>query len=152
MERRQHLRVVDTYTTMKAYRDILKNVTAEYAQISEGGASRIVFIGGEMVGGATRAAGANFVYSDAAWQYQFKAEQISCCDCFHPSVTGQDQLGKLAKNGLACTRLNPCCKETGDPLVDGRCARTESKRTYYNGLFKAGESNNLLRGAGFDTF
>ncbi len=128
-------RIIDTYTTMKAYRDILKTVTAEYAAIPEGGASRVVFIGGEMVGGTYKAADANFIYSDAAWQYQFKAEQISCCDCFHPSLTGQDQLGKIAKIGLSCTRLTPCCKETGDPLIDGKCARTEVKRAYYNGLF-----------------
>lgn len=128
-------RITDTYTTMKAYRDILKNVTAEYALIPEGGTSRTLFIGGEQVGGATRAAGANFIYSDAAWVYKFKAEQISCCDCFHPSVTGQDQIGKLMKTGLACTRLNPCCKETGNPLVDGKCERTEVKRTFYNGFF-----------------
>lgn len=128
-------RIIDTYTTMKAYRDILKTVTAEYAAIPEGGASRVVFIGGEMVGGATKAAATNFVYSDAAWQYQFKSEQLSCCDCFHPSSSGQDLLGKIAKNGLSCTRLNPCCKETGDALTDGKCARTETKRVYYSGLF-----------------
>ncbi len=128
-------RIVDTYTTMKAYRDILKSVTAEYAQIPIGGASRSVLIGGEAVGGATKAAGTSFLYSDAAWQYQFKSEQLSCCDCFHPSAVGQNQLGQMMKIGLSCSRISPCCKETGDPLVDGKCARTETKRTYYNGIF-----------------
>lgn len=129
-------RIVDTYTTMRAYRNILRSVTAEYAAIPEGGASRVVSIGGEIVGGATKAAGARFVYSDAAWRYQFKSEQLSCCDCFHPSSAGQDQLGKIAKTGLLCSRLNPCCKETGDPLVDGKCARVETKRYFYNGILE----------------
>ncbi len=128
-------RIIDTYTTMKAYRDILKSVTAEYAAIPIGGASRTVLIGGATVGGGVKAAGTNFVYSDAAWQYQFKSEQLSCCDCFHPSAVGQDQLGKMMKIGLSCSRITPCCKETGDPLVDGKCSRTETKRTYYNGIF-----------------
>jgi hypothetical protein len=128
-------RIADTYTTMKAYRDILKNVTAEYALISVGGTSRVVTVGGETVGGASKAAGTVFVYSDAAWQYRFKSEQLSCCDCFHPSAAGQDQLGRIMKNGLSCSRIQPCCKETGDPLIDGKCARTEVKRVYYKGFF-----------------
>ncbi len=128
-------RIADTYTTMKAYRDILKNVTAEYATIADGGNSRIVSIGGETVGGAAKAAGVVFVYSDAAWQFRFKSEQLSCCDCFHPSALGQDQLGRMMKNGLSCSRFQACCKETGDPLTDGQCARTEVKRVYYKGLF-----------------
>lgn len=128
-------RIADTYTTMKAYRDILKSVTAEYALISDGAVSRVVTVGGETVGGAAKAAGTAFIYSDAAWQYRFKAEQLSCCDCFHPSAVGQDQLGRMMKNGLSCSRIQPCCKETGDPLTDGKCARTEVKRVYYNGFF-----------------
>lgn len=128
-------RIVDTYTTMKAYRDILKNVTAEYATILDGCVSRTLFIGGEMIGGGTKAAGANFLYSDAAWQYRFKSEQLSCCDCFHPSAVGQDQLGRIMKVGLLCSPIQACCKETGDPLIDGKCGRTEMKRAYYNGLY-----------------
>jgi lysophospholipase L1-like esterase len=128
-------RIVDTYTTMKAYRDILKNVTAEYAAIADGGISRVVTIGGETIGGGIKAPGAAFIYSDAAWRYRFNTNQLSCCDCFHPSAAGQDKLAQMMKNGLSCTRLNPCCKDTGDPLTDGKCARTEVKRIYYNGLF-----------------
>ncbi len=127
-------RIVDTYTTMKAYRDILKSVTAEYAAIPDGGTSRIVFIGGESVGGAAKAAGANFLYSDAPWVYRFNADQISCCDCFHPSATGQDTLAKFMKNGISCSKTQPCCKETGDALTDGKCEKTERKRVFYNGI------------------
>ncbi len=128
-------RIVDTYTTMKAYRDILKRVTAEYAAIPDGGTSRTLIIGGEMVGGAAKAAGTNFVYSDAAWMSRFSADHLSCCDCFHPSAVGQDVIARMMKNGLSCSRVTPCCKDTGDPLTDGKCARTEAKRVYYNGLF-----------------
>jgi hypothetical protein len=127
-------RVTDTFTTMRAYREILKRVTAEYASIPAGGTSPVVIIGGEMVGGAVKATGTDFVYSDAPWFYRFSAEQISCCDCFHPSGIGQDQLAKLLKNGLSCSRLQPCCKDTGDDLADGKCTRTEIKRVFYRGL------------------
>lgn len=128
-------RIVDTYTTTKSYRDILKRVTAEYAEIADGGNSRVVFIGGEMVGGAVKANGTSFVYSDAPWAYKFNADQISCCDCFHPSGSGQNTLAKLMKEGLSCGRFNQCCKETGDPLVDGKCGRTEIKRVSYRGIY-----------------
>jgi hypothetical protein len=128
-------RIADAYITMKAYRDILKNVTAEYASIPDGGISRVVQVAGETVGGGIKASGTVFVYSDAAWQYRFSSEQLSCCDCFHPSAIGQDALGRMMKTGLTCSRINPCCRETGDPLIDGQCARTELKRIYYNGLF-----------------
>lgn len=128
-------RIADTYTTMKAYRDILRAVTAEYAQIPEGGASRVITIGGETVGGARKAFATSFVYTDAPWQYRFTSEQLSCCDCFHPSAEGQNKIGQMMKNGLTCTRANPCCRETGDPLLDGQCARTEIRNTYYSGLF-----------------
>jgi len=127
-------RIVDTYTTLKIYHDILKNVTTEYAAIPPGGMSRIVMIGGQTVGGGVRAAGTEFVFSDGPWYYRFNADQISCCDCFHPSATGQNTLAKLAKSGLACSRINPCCKDTGDPLSDGKCMTRERKRIYYQGL------------------
>lgn len=128
-------RIADTYTTMKSYRDILKNVTTEYAAIPDGGNSQIIMIGGQTVGGGVKAAGTTFIYSDGPWNYKFNADQLSCCDCFHPSNIGQDTIARLMKNGLSCTRLNPCCKDTGDPVSDGRCATTTRKRAYYSGLF-----------------
>lgn len=127
-------RITDTFTTMRAYREILKRVSAEYAAIPNGGTSPVVIIGGEMVGGAVKAAGTDFVYSDAPWFYKFNADQLSCCDCFHPSGVGQNELAKLLKNGLSCSRIQPCCKDTGDDLADGKCTRTEVKRVYYRGL------------------
>lgn len=128
-------RIADTYTTMRSYRDILRTVAAEYAAIPDGGNSQIIMIGGQMVGGGVKALGTTFIYSDAPWNYKFSADQLSCCDCFHPSNIGQDSLARLMKNGLSCTRLNPCCKDTGDPVSDGRCATTTRKRALYSGLF-----------------
>src|SRR5207248_1738936 len=69
-------------------------------------------LGGEMVGGAAKAQGTTFLFTDGPWVYKFNADQLSCCDCFHPSATGQDALAKLMKNGLSCSRLQPCCKDT----------------------------------------
>jgi hypothetical protein len=127
-------RVIDAFNSMRSFREILKRVSADYAAIPEGGMSPVVLIGGEMVGGATKAAGSRVVYSDAPWFYQFNADQLSCCDCFHPSALGQDTLARLAKIGLSCSKTAPCCRETGDPLTDAKCLRTERKRVFYRGL------------------
>lgn len=127
--------VVDAFNTMKGFREILMRVTAEYSAIPVGGTSPVIMIGGQMVGGATRAAGTSFVYSDAAWNYKFNSEQLSCCDCFHPSAIGQDTLAQMAKIGVSCSKTAPCCRDTGDDLTDGKCERTERKRKYYNGLY-----------------
>jgi hypothetical protein len=73
-------RVADTYATMKAYRDILKGVSLEYAAIPDGGTSRVVMVGGQVVGGGVKAPGTVFAYSDAPWFYKFKTDELSCCD------------------------------------------------------------------------
>jgi hypothetical protein len=129
-------RVADTYTTMKNYRDILKRVAEEYAAIPIRSSSPVVLIGGQIVGGGTKAVGTTVIFSDAAWRYRFRSDQISCCDCFHPSSVGQDSLARLLKGGLVCSRVNPCCKDTGDPVADGKCSVTDQKRTFYAGLFQ----------------
>ena len=130
-------RIIDSYTTMKAYHDILKTVSAEYDAIPVGGLSPVVMIGGEVVGGGLKAAGTTVVYSDAPWYYRFTSNQISCCDCFHPSGLGQDTLARLLKDGLTCSfRAGTCCADTGDALADGKCATIDRRRAfYYRGLF-----------------
>jgi hypothetical protein len=99
-----------------------------------GGHSPVVQVGGATVGGAAMAAGTVVAFSDAPWNYKFRSEELSCCDCFHPSFVGQNVLGRIMKVGLTCNRLFPCCKETGDPLTDAKCLITEKKATYYRGL------------------
>lgn len=128
-------RIADAYNAMKTYRDIIKRVAEEYGAVRVGGRSPVVMIGGQIVGGGLKAPGTVFVHSDVPWFYKFKSEQISCCDCFHPSGVGQNALAALLKNGLSCTRANPCCKDTGDALTDGRCSTLNYMQTYYNGLF-----------------
>lgn len=127
-------RVIDAYNTTKAYRDVIKRVAAEYAAIAPGGTSPVVQVGGATVGGATLAAGTVVAFSDAAWNYKFRSEELSCCDCFHPSWVGQNTLARIAKVGLTCSRLFPCCKETGDPLTDAKCLVTDKKATFFRGL------------------
>jgi hypothetical protein len=128
-------RIMDTYTAMKSYHDIIKRVTEEYGTIRDGGRSPVVMIGGQIVGGGVKAFGTVFAYSDVPWFYRFSSAQISCCDCFHPSGLGQDVLARLLKNGLFCTRANPCCKDTGDTLADGKCATLNYRQTHHQGIF-----------------
>ncbi len=131
-------RIADSYTTMKLYHDILKSVSSEYASIPVGGSSPVVMVGGQIVGGGIKAVGTTVAYSDAPWYYRFTSNQISCCDCFHPSGLGQDTLARLLKDGLTCSvRSGTCCgRDTGDALSDGKCATTERRRAYYyRGLF-----------------
>jgi hypothetical protein len=119
---------------MKMYHDILRDVTQEYDAIQPGGTSRIVTIGGQTVGGGTKAPSVAFAFSDGPWYYKFNSSQLSCCDCFHPSAVGQNALARLMKSGLACSRINPCCKDTGDPLADGKCSVRDRKGRFYRGL------------------
>jgi lysophospholipase L1-like esterase len=129
-------RVADAYTTALAYRNILQRVTAEYAAIPSGGASRVVTVGGQMVGGVMKASGSTLVYSDATWRYKFASSQLSCCDCFHPSRTGQDTLARIAREGLRCTGSpDTCCRDTGNSVTDGRCSTTDTSGTFYPGFF-----------------
>lgn len=127
-------RIIDSYTSLKAYRDILMSVTAEYAAIPDFGSSPIIVIGGQTVGGGIKAAGTNFVFSDAPWNYRFNSSEISCCDCFHPSGIGQNMLGRMLKDGFVCSRNTPCCTDTGNALADGRCTGSPRQRIRYNGV------------------
>jgi len=136
-------RIADSYTALKTYRDILRTVTVQYAAIPDFGTSPVVFIGGQTVGGGVKAPGTTFVHTDAPWYYRFNSSQISCCDCFHPSGTGQDTLGRIIKDGFICSRNTPCCLDTGDALVDGKCTFSPRRRILYNGLLPA--STKLLQ-------
>jgi hypothetical protein len=128
-------RIIDAYETAKAYRDILARVTAEYAQIPVGGTSRVVTIGGQAVGGATKAIGVRLDFSDAPWVYKFKGEELSCCDCFHPSVAGQNTAARVLFDGFVCSAADVCCADTGDARADGVCAATDTSGRFVPGLF-----------------
>ncbi len=128
-------RVIDAYQTAKAYHEILVRVTAEYAAIPEGDFSDVVTIGGETVGGAPKATGVNLVFSDTPWVYSFVSEQISCCDCFHPSILGQDDIARILFKGINCSPSDPCIADTGDPLTDALGGAPDTSGTHYPGFF-----------------
>jgi lysophospholipase L1-like esterase len=119
-------RVAAAYQMTKAYRDILSTVAAEYATVPENV---------KTASGATKAPGVEIVFSDAAWRGEFDDEDISCCDCFHPSVQGQDRLARGLLEGLTCGNADVCCADTGDPVADGRCAQEDRSGAFLSGFF-----------------
>jgi hypothetical protein len=128
-------RIVDAYEIAKAYHDILADVTAEYANIAEGSASQVVTVGGQSVGGAVKAAGVLLDFSEAPWVYKFKDNQISCCDCFHPSFRGQNTAARILFDGFTCNATDVCCADAGNSLGNGRCTAEDTSGTFYPGLF-----------------
>jgi len=68
------------------------------------------------------ASGVSFVYSDAIWASQLLAADISCCDCFHASVKGQQRLADAAFNGVTCNSVTPCCTDDKSPLENAQCS------------------------------
>ena len=128
-------RIRDVYEMARTYRDILDRVTHEYATIPAGGASQVVTIAGETVGGTTQALGVQLSFSNASWEYKFASEDISCCDCFHPSVQGQDVAARILFDGFTCSESDVCCSDTGDALADGLCETEETTGRFVPGLF-----------------
>ena len=128
-------RLQDGYETAKAYRDIMARVSAEYAALAEGETSKEIEVGDETVGGAVKAAGASLSFSNASWVYKFKSEQISCCDCFHPSFLGQDAAAQILFDGFTCSPTDVCCADTGDPVSNALCTTEDTGGTFHPGLF-----------------
>lgn len=124
-------RVRHAYDTARAFRDVLARVSAEYANVPPGSPSRVVRIGGQWVGGAGKAIGVTVAYSDAPWRYRFTAGQLNCCDCFHPSPSGQNAAARVLYQGFTCTPSEPCCRDTGDSYRDGRCLDTITDGTTF---------------------
>jgi len=130
-------RVADAYEMSKKYRDIIMRVTAEYASIPVGAASPWVYIGGQWVGGAVKAPGVKLVYSDATWRYQFESSELNCCDCFHPSPSGQNAGARVTFNGLNCSTSDQCCLDAWwDPVGSGRCQYISTGGRSFPGFFQ----------------
>jgi hypothetical protein len=110
-------RIGSAYVIEKAYRDVLAAVAAEYQ------------------GSVTKAAGVEVVFSDAAWRGKFDDSDLSCCDCFHPSDSGQDRLARVLFEGYACGTNDVCCADTGDPVQDGKCAVEDRGGAFQPGFF-----------------
>ena len=128
-------RLKDGYETARAYRDIMARVSSEYAALPEGETSKETEVGGETVGGAVKAAGNSLSFSNASWVYKFTSEQISCCDCFHPSLQGQDGAARILFDGFTCGPTDVCCADTGDPVSDALCTTEDTGGTFHPGLF-----------------
>ena len=127
-------RIRDAYELGKSYHDILARVTAEYAELIPGDSSAVITIGGESVGGAFKAAGVTLTFSEAPWVYKFSSDEVSCCDCFHPSTLGQDLLARVLFNGFTCSSTDVCCVDTGDALADGLCTTEDTSGRFVSGL------------------
>ena len=128
-------RLQDAYETVKAYRDIMESISSEYAALAEGESSPEMIVGGEPVGGTVKAAGTSLSFSNASWVYKFTSEQVSCCDCFHPSLQGQDVAARILFDGFTCSPTDVCCADTGDPVSDALCMTEDTGGTFYPGLF-----------------
>ena len=129
-------RLQDGYETARAYRDIMERVSSEYAALAEEReTSPEIEVGGETVGGKVKAAGTSLSFSNATWVYKFKSEQISCCDCFHPSLRGQDVAAKILFDGFTCSPTDVCCADTGDPVSNALCTTEDTGGTFHPGLF-----------------
>jgi len=128
-------RVASAYEMTRAYREVIARVAAQYAAVPSGGSSPVVVVGGQTVGGAVKASGVEVVFSDASWRARFDETDVSCCDCFHPSVSGQDRIARGLLEGIVCGDADPCCADTGDPVLDGRCAQEDRGGTFHAGFF-----------------
>ena len=129
-------RLQDGYETARAYRDIMERVSSEYAALAEEReASPEMEVGGEPVGGAFKAAGTSLSFSNATWVYKFASEQVSCCDCFHPSFRGQDVAAQILFDGFTCSPTDVCCADTADPVSAALCAAEDTSGTFHPGLF-----------------
>jgi len=114
-------RVVDTYNYELSYVNALKSAITAYNNVPVGGNSPIYTFNGKTVGGKPKAAGVNIVFSLATWHSQLTPSLLSCCDCFHASVAGQQKLSDAAFSGVTCTAANPCCSDSSTPLNNGKC-------------------------------
>lgn len=128
-------RIADAYTLARQYRDILERVTYEYAAIPAGQASPTLRVGGERVGGASKADGIQLSFSNASWEYKFTEEDLSCCDCFHPSSRGQTLASRLLFDGFTCSAGDVCCGESGSAVDNGRCTTEDTGGRFVPGLF-----------------
>ena len=128
-------RLKDGYETARAYRDIMARVSSEYAALAEGESSPVATVGGETVGGTVKAAETSLSFSNASWMYKFTSDQISCCDCFHPSLQGQDGAARILFDGFTCGPTDVCCADTGDIVSDALCTAEDTSGTFHPGLF-----------------
>ena len=121
-------RKIDAYNQAVAYNNILRTVTAEYAAIPTGGTSAT---------GAVKASDVAIRFGEGVFNYKFQTGDLSCCDCFHPSDTGQQKLANFTYSGLQCSTTTPCCAPSTDALTNASCSLNDTT-TFYPGGYWAG--------------
>lgn len=122
-------RRIDMYNTVVGYNEVLERVTNEYVAISTGGSSAT---------GALKAADVGIRYGDGSFYYKFASDEVSCCDCFHPSDAGQLRLADFAWDGLDCGVTVQCCGVTSDTLAAATCSFTDTWSSYEGGFWQDG--------------
>jgi len=135
-------RIVDAYTLQREYVDRMRMVVNEYQNITVGTTSKVVTLIGKTVGGATKAAGVKVFFSEVMWRVQVQPSWIGCCDCFHPSVIGQQMMANGTFNGGNCSTATPCCSDSPNPcnatqealLHDALCDAPVMDGTPYPGI------------------
>jgi cysteine-rich repeat protein len=65
-------------------------------------------------------------------------DDLSCCDCFHPSDVGQRHLAQFTWDGLACSDETPCCAPSDDPVITARCDERDTTSSYSGGFWANG--------------
>jgi cysteine-rich repeat protein len=122
-------RRIDMYETLVTYNAILERVAAEYAALGPGATS---------ASGAVKAPDVALRYVDAPFFYRFTSDDISCCDCFHPSKSGQRKLAENTWNGLTCSTDAPCCAPSDDSQASARCATLDTTSVHAGGFWANG--------------
>jgi len=100
-------RIDDAYQTQLKYLAIMKAVVLSYTALSPGDLSPT----GTLVGNFS------MTVNEAAWNYRFDQEDISACDCFHPSRGLQQKLAAL--DTFDCATSSKCCDGT-NPATCGQ--------------------------------
>jgi cysteine-rich repeat protein len=77
-------------------------------------------------------------YIAAPFHYRVEPDDLSCCDCFHPSDTGQRNLAQFTWDGITCSDATPCCAPSDDPVVTARCDERDVTSTYPGGFWANG--------------
>ncbi len=119
-------RQLDMYNTLVGYNAILQRVTREYGRIRTGRASTTA---------AVKAKNVRLRFGKGSFYGAFTEQDLSCCDCFHPSLFGQARLALGAWVGFKCSKATPCCGRSSDKLAEAQCIVQDTRRFYHGGFW-----------------
>jgi len=119
-------RRIDMYETLVGYNEVLERVSAEYAGLPAGSASAT---------GAVKAEDVALRFIAAPFHSRGDENDLSCCDCFHPSTVGQQKLSDYSWHGLTCSDTTPCCAVSDDAGANARCDELDTTSVYPGGFW-----------------